>query len=505
LDPSLTFLLLFVRRFPHSLEDFALMASFNLTVEDSSPLISYSPAGSWNDTPSGDPLASSYSGGSYHTTSTNGATATITFTGTAFSVYGGRRPNYGTYSVTVDGRPITSSTAQSNDASARQLLATAVGLPYGPHTAVLTSTSGVIDIDSIDFVGQVGKPGETEVRQIFDDMDSAIVYSPASAWNTNTGSPFMNGTLHFTNATSASATLSFFGEAVAVFGTVSPDHANFSVTIDGKSQVLPGGSGGLTTSLHQQVLLYYGSDLGSGEHTLTFSGDSQTSAAPFIDLDAITVFSTVGSPTSTPAAFSTSTATGSSSRAGSGSLSTPILVGSIFGGVIGLLAIMGIVFLLCMRRRHRDSIINFEKTLHPVSPLVNPGKVEAGLSIREGQSFVFPPRARQEMPIPTFQAVSPSSASILPLQMPPDPPHLEPLRHSIAPSYYGSYMSHSRDGSTFSSQSTRPLISTVPRQEAPNPRSTRRPAPTNSGMNAPTRPSKRPPTMDFAGVMSPMD
>lgn len=79
-------------------------ACFLPTAEDSTPLISYGPAGAWTDTPNGDTFAQvvpsqndvrmswlakwilvamiqSYSSQSWHTTATQGATATISFNG----------------------------------------------------------------------------------------------------------------------------------------------------------------------------------------------------------------------------------------------------------------------------------------------------------------------------------------------------------------------------------------------------------------------------------------
>ena len=51
----------------------------------------------------------------------------------------------------------------------------------------------------------------------------------------------------------ASASLSFSGEAVALYGTVSPNSANLHITIDGQSSILPGGSGGQVSTVHPQV------------------------------------------------------------------------------------------------------------------------------------------------------------------------------------------------------------------------------------------------------------
>lgn len=135
--------------------------------------------------------------------------------GTGLFVFGGHRSNYGTYSLSVDGQVVASGTSQSSDSSTRQLLGSVSGLPYGPHTAVLTNTGGnPIDIDSFDFEARVGPPGyllwfcgffvlffenilrAVAVKKTIDDNDSRITYLPStSAWQTNQNSAFLDGTL----------------------------------------------------------------------------------------------------------------------------------------------------------------------------------------------------------------------------------------------------------------------------------------------------------------------
>ena len=133
--------------------------------------------------------------------------------GTGLSIFGGHRSNYGTYSISVDGQTISSGSSQSNDSSSRQLLGSASGLPYGNHTAVLTSTSGgPIDIDWVDFNARVGPQGYVNlvafdsslltphrsvgVKKTFDDNDSTIIYQPSAAdWQSNSNPAFFDGTL----------------------------------------------------------------------------------------------------------------------------------------------------------------------------------------------------------------------------------------------------------------------------------------------------------------------
>lgn len=485
----------------------ALMASFNLTVEDSSPLIAYSPAGSWVDSPIDDPIATTYSGGSYHVSTAPGATATITFTGTGLSIFGGHRSNYGTYSISLDGQTISSGSSQSNDLSTRQLLGSASGLPYGSHTAVLTSTGGgPIDIDWVDVNARAGPPGSVVAKKTFDDNDSTIVYQPSSAdWLSNSNPAFLDGTLRYSQTPGASASLTFSGDAVALYGTVSPDHADIRISVDGREQRFPGGAG-VASVVHPQVLLYYRGDLGAGEHTIVLSGDQQPNSGPFIDLDFVDVFTLSVPPdasstpivaptgaaasdkTAAPVPPSSPTASLSSSRMPIGTIAVAVI-----GGFLALLLLLGLAAFLLLRRRRRQST-TVEKPMISVSPSLpmqrEPKAMEAGYQVDdnpysgivENPAFPLPPGQKQAS-----------------------------LRHSIAPSYYSkpSFVRHSREPSINSVNSSTLLVPSVPTISIPKPRSIpRKPAPGRSGLiqnvsPTPVRPSNRPPTLDFMYMESP--
>ncbi|KAJ6625888.1 hypothetical protein B0H10DRAFT_1782336, partial [Mycena sp. CBHHK59/15] len=208
-------------------------------VEDSSPLISYGPSGAWIDAPSNATNGLAYSGNSFHQTTAPGATATINFNGTGISFYGGRRPDYGVYTITVDGQTIVSTSATGPGVAAQQLLGSATGLANGPHTAVLTNTGVGMDIDWIDMQTQVGSAGSTTTSTIFDDSSPEMTY--AGTWETSNTPSYLNGTIHYTQSPGAAASLPFSGNAVAVYGTVSPDHANIQISVDGKTTMVNGG------------------------------------------------------------------------------------------------------------------------------------------------------------------------------------------------------------------------------------------------------------------------
>ncbi|KAF5370628.1 hypothetical protein D9758_001876 [Tetrapyrgos nigripes] len=269
------------------------MASLNYTVEDGSPLIDYIPGNAWIDANGNDDaLTTSYSGASYHFTTTKDAAASFTFTGTGVWVFGGKRPNYGDYSISVDGVNVTTANAGSSQDSVKQVLGFISNMDLGTHTVVLSSSgSSRIDIDYIEVETRL--PGDQITTTTIEDSDPAISYAPApSDWTVNNKDVYTGSSLHFSQTRGASATVSFSGDAVGVYGTTSPDHADVQIVVDEQTMAtLPGGSGGRTSGLHSQVLLYFKDNLGPGTHSLSIISDQQSDTAPFIDLDAVLVYS----------------------------------------------------------------------------------------------------------------------------------------------------------------------------------------------------------------------
>ncbi|KAI0305731.1 hypothetical protein B0F90DRAFT_1700534 [Multifurca ochricompacta] len=229
------------------------MAAFNVTAEDSSPLISYSPVGAWTDSPSND-------------------TGAPVCTGIWF--FGAKRPDYGTYTISIDGQS-TPGNAQFQTAAFQQLLGGQSGLVDGPHAAVFTNTglNSAIDLDSIVFETRIGSADATITDTTTDDISPSITYLPTSGdWIFNNLRGSFNDTLHFTQTGGAQAQLTFNGDAVAIYGTVFPDHANYTVSVDGHTQSFLGGSSGLISNLH---IGYFANGLGSDLHNLTLTANPE--------------------------------------------------------------------------------------------------------------------------------------------------------------------------------------------------------------------------------------
>ncbi|KAI0958907.1 hypothetical protein AcV7_004591 [Taiwanofungus camphoratus] len=261
------------------------MVAFNISLDDSSPLIIYSPSNAWVDTPGGDSLSPSYSQASLHTTCLDGATASITFNGTGIWLYGGHRPNYGSYTLSVDGSVILHANASSTEPITRQLLGGLTGFSMGEHTVVLANAgNGSVDLDSLVFETHMGGAGAHLTNLTLDDTNTKIMYGPAASdWVSANSSGFYNNTLHYTETPGAQASLGFSGAAVAVYGTVSPEHGNYTVTLDGQVSRLI--SGGNARTLHSQ---YFAENLGPQEHFLVLTG---MDAGKYTDLDYVTVYS----------------------------------------------------------------------------------------------------------------------------------------------------------------------------------------------------------------------
>jgi hypothetical protein len=457
-----------------------MAASLKLTVEDSSPLITYSPSGAWRDALPLDTGGLAYSGGNFHSTATPGASATINFTGTGISFFGGNRPDYGDFTITVDGNVVTTARASSPGLEINQLLGSASGLTNGPHTAVLTNTGPALDIDHIEL--QLGAPGSTTTTTVFDDADPAVLY--AGDWGTVVNQIHQNSTLHYTQAPGAAASLKFSGNGVAVYGTISPDHADLQFTIDGKMTQVKGGSDYVTT-LHPKTLLYYANDLDSSEHTLIFTNPGQQEGTgPFIDLDSISVFSTIGDPNaldgSSAPAFDQSNPsnrqpTNPSSASRKGGLGTGPIIGIVIGILAVLFAVLAVFAFLFLRRRRRRRAQN---ELDPATP------ADAELPLQGPNMRQYTPTSAVSpaQPVPTFSRAP--SFTRVPARM---------SRHSIAPSYYGT-----SNDSRESVSSTTAMIPKVPVLSMPKVPSRAQQTLMVPGDQGPSRPN-RPPSLDFRG------
>ncbi|MEV6012355.1 hypothetical protein AB0M29_36825 [Streptomyces sp. NPDC051976] len=166
-----------------------------------------------------------------HFATANGSTATFTFTGTGIQVFGEQYTDQGVIGVTVDGGAQTIVSAVSSDGQrhSNTPVYTTAGLPFGAHTVTVTKLSGTYStIDGF----QVLNTGR------LDDTDPAITYDgfALSSGRTNLGD--LNSDVHFATANGSTATFTFTGTGIQVFGEQYTDQGAIGVSIDGGAQTV---------------------------------------------------------------------------------------------------------------------------------------------------------------------------------------------------------------------------------------------------------------------------
>ncbi|EIN08202.1 hypothetical protein PUNSTDRAFT_52662 [Punctularia strigosozonata HHB-11173 SS5] len=269
------------------------MPVYNFTVDDSSPIITYAPAGAWSDSSTADSKLDQYANSTFHATNVSGATASFSFTGTAFYLYGAKRANHDEYTVTVDGSAAIANGFNATD-DFQTLLWSATDLENEQHQVVLTDTSTrsdrpYVDIDFVVFTLGDGHP-ETPFQDTTLDDTAWTNITYGDGWETGSNglnNDYYNGTFHDTKTQGAAARITFFGECIYLYGATSSNHGNYSVAIDGGAPTsLTGYTGTPTdpgTIFRPQTLLFFASGLAHDTHTLELT-NTDTSGA-YLDFD----------------------------------------------------------------------------------------------------------------------------------------------------------------------------------------------------------------------------
>ncbi|KAJ7680294.1 hypothetical protein DFH06DRAFT_973298 [Mycena polygramma] len=250
------------------------MPQFNTTVEDYSPIISYS--ADWRaGSSTSDSLADLYSDSSFTLTQADGGTATFTYNGTSFSIFGSKRANHGFYQVTVDGNAFTPENGAVADPGQFQVpLFSSPPLVQALHTVTITNQgTSFIDIDFITWQSSVGSDDEQLIVNTVQDSDPAFAYTPPNSWGTNPPSigtysgssgqcvPSSRRVVSFINHEYSITRSS--GDGVSLYGPVGPAGSPYSVSLDGGAPV----NHTANKQFYQpQVLLYTATNLGPGQH-----------------------------------------------------------------------------------------------------------------------------------------------------------------------------------------------------------------------------------------------
>ena len=251
--------------------------------EETDPSVVLTPNGGWT------PDASrSWSGGSAAFSTTPGAQATFTFTGTSVTWIGGRAPGTGIARVSVDGTFLAEVDTYSKTEEIRVSMYTASGLANTSHTLTIevTGRKNAAAADTFIVVDAFDAPAVTVSRLQETDPDVSFSFNN---WNMgDTSHAWSAGIAAFSTAPGAQATLTFTGTGISWIGARSPQTGIARVTVDGVATLID------TYSAAEQIQaeVFAQKGLADTTHTLTIEVTGQQNAAstsPLIVVDAFEV------------------------------------------------------------------------------------------------------------------------------------------------------------------------------------------------------------------------
>lgn len=234
---------------------------------------------------------------------------TLRFKGNKVAIFGKKEKVGGIYKAVMDGdeeHAVEIDTYNPTPQNQEQLYVKD-GLSEGEHTLTLTvlkkmnamggtyedvNVGAVIDYAKVYAMEEVN-PDKT-YEEVMDDTDVTTnnemfkIQYQGSGWQTESGYPdlFYKGTNHYSNDANASYEMRFIGSSIEIIGSKNTAHADYTVSIDGKTAgdalaKLPSGG-----PQHQQSL-FKKDGLSEGEHTLKVARKEGSSGA--IQVDALKV------------------------------------------------------------------------------------------------------------------------------------------------------------------------------------------------------------------------
>ncbi|EIW72230.1 hypothetical protein TREMEDRAFT_58390 [Tremella mesenterica DSM 1558] len=320
----------------------------NITLDDLSPVISYVSASNGWKSQQTDSGLSSYFQSTFHSTTTDGDSASVTFNGTACYFY-----------AKVDDQPVQLFLGYSADRIFQTPIFVATGLAADKeHTVILTNLPSQTSPPAnatvqwfldIDYVIITTATTDKVFTNIFDDSHPSFSYDNTWVAQTNVVKPpYYDLTSHLSPASQAIAHFQFNGSSVGLYGGVNFNHGNYSVSLDGGPTQLYNGS-------HFELvdtLLYLATSLSEGPHSLTITNVISGSNNA-LDIDYALVNSTID-PTN-PNPNLNSTITSDTSLNGDDHHNH---AGAIAGGIIGGLSLLGLIGILIWYIFRRKRIVN---------------------------------------------------------------------------------------------------------------------------------------------------
>ncbi|KAF7302161.1 hypothetical protein MIND_00783000 [Mycena indigotica] len=371
-----------------------MSASWNFTVDDTSPLLTYTPYADG----SGSGLANGWipwytengflsapgeggAGDSYHLTSLSGASVNLKFFGTAVYLYG---TSNSSYDAVIDDKRSTNAPTGSN------LLFSATGLTQGAHSVTLTArptSSQQFAFDRAVISAQYDNP---PAELFYDNSDSsALKYS--GNWSTQSAAGIPNATVShpWQQTTDKVASVSMVvsnAVGVSIYGMANWGGWVYTVNVDGKESSY---NGSTFWKVPDALLFYQGGLDPKKNHTVTLSNSG---ADVKLNVNSFRVYTTNSRVASSSSAGHSSVSSlrpspsiDSSTNVGSASKHSSVNAGVIVGPIIAVLVLVVLGWLLWRRSKSKHkqegegSIDAFEKEPH--RPMLPPTSYSDGGSL----------------------------------------------------------------------------------------------------------------------------
>ncbi|TYJ57092.1 hypothetical protein B9479_002193 [Cryptococcus floricola] len=337
-----------------------------LQIDDASPQFQYFSSGNtWmqDHTTLADPYLDQYFSNTFMATHTDGDSVSLTFNGTAITIYGAQRANHGAYSTQLDGGTPSIQTGYLAEANFQAPLFEAASLDGDrEHTVILVNLPSETHVSwtnntewwyfDIDYavITTVGKVWTTT----FDDQSPAMSYTGSGWKNNNLTDPrYFNQSTHATQIVGDSVSLAFNGSSVQVFGGLNFDHGNYSVALDGGKTA---DYNGTSVNMLQGASLFVASGLEEGPHNVRLTNLGQGRKGKYFSVDYMVVNSTIDPSLSANNTGGNTTSTAIASPLPDDSSSTPsssspikagITAVIVLGAVIALGMVLTLLFFLC--------------------------------------------------------------------------------------------------------------------------------------------------------------
>jgi len=252
--------------------------------EETDPSVSFTPNAGWTQD-GGRP----WSGGSAALSTTPGAQATFTFTGTSVTWIGGRAPGSGIARLSLDGTFLNEVDTYSKTEEIRVPMFTASGLANTSHTLTIevTGRQNAAATAAFIFVDAFDVPSVTFSR--LQETDPDVSYSTIGWDQGDTSRAWSAGIAALSTMSGAQATFKFTGTGISWIGARGPQTGIANVTLDGVA-LPPVDTYSPTEQIQAEV--FARKDLADTAHTLTIEVTGQQNAAstsPLIVVDAFEV------------------------------------------------------------------------------------------------------------------------------------------------------------------------------------------------------------------------